>query len=92
MLTSPCACAASEQFTGLLQSGYLGVDCGDQVRIVDRHIGLLYPVHLLKAQAVFLPTFCTGSIFITTPPHSMSYRLQSGAACDQKLATQASRG
>ena len=32
------------------------------------------------------------SIFITIPPHSMSYRLQSGAACDQKLATQASRG
>jgi len=34
--------AASEQFTGLLQSGYLGVDCSNQVRIVDRHIGLIY--------------------------------------------------
>jgi hypothetical protein len=40
-LTSTCASAATrEQFAGSLQSGYLGVDCGDQFGCVHRCLSL----------------------------------------------------
>jgi hypothetical protein len=39
----PCPCAASEQFACLLQSGYLGVNFGDQFGGVHGQSGMAYP-------------------------------------------------